>query len=375
VAEFQHAHKTPTIGRQVLWWTANVFIALVVLEGLLLFLLQARWATAASPKAVRTLAQQVYRHFNRMLIQFDAACAQYDPVVTYTLRPGTCTFENLEFKTQIRVNRLGLRDDDSALEGPEVIVLGDSHAMGWGVEQDEAFPRVAARRSGLRVLNAAVSSYGTARERMLLDRLDTSRLRVLVIQYSDNDVVENEAFRSGNNRLPITNRERYEEIVRYYRSQRSYYPGKYLIRLFLKITRLESPEPDALKPSANASLDEAELFLNAILKAGRTSLEHVQLVVLEINQNLEHPRVFTTALTGASRRPDLPPFLRRLITLDTSSIVGPDDFYVLDDHLTARGHARIGEALATLLGRLPADREDGRAADAGQSRANSSRQR
>jgi hypothetical protein len=256
-----------------------------------------------------------------------------------------------------------------------VIVLGDSHAMGWGVEQDEAFPRVAASRSGLRVLNAAVSSYGTVRERMLLDRLDTSRLRVLVIQYSDNDVAENEAFRSGNNQLPITSRDRYDEIVRYYRSQRPYYPGKYVIRLFMKITRLERPEPDALKPSTIAPSDEAGLFLHAILEAGRTNLEHVHLVVLEIDQNLQHPRTFIAALTQASQRPDLPLFLRRLITLDTSSIVGAEDFYVLDDHLTARGHARIGEALGMLLGRLPADLEDDRAGDPGQSSANSSRQR
>jgi hypothetical protein len=220
------------------------------------------------------------------------------------------------------------------------------------------------------------------RERMLLDRLDTSRLRVLVIQYSDNDVVENETFRSGNNQLPITSRERYDEIVRYYRSQRSYYPGKYVIRLFLKITRLERPEPDALKPSTVTSSDEAGLFLHAILEAGRTNLERVRLVVLEVDQNLEHSRVFTTALTEASRRPDLPLFLRRLIALDTSSIVGAEDFYILDDHLTARGHARIGEALGTLLGRLPVDSDDGRTPDAsrssassGQSSANSSRQR
>ena len=54
-------------------------------------------------------------------------------------------------------------------------MLGDSHAMGWGVEQEEALPQVLARKSGRKVLNAAVSSYGTVREMLMLDRLDTSR--------------------------------------------------------------------------------------------------------------------------------------------------------------------------------------------------------
>ena len=61
-------------------------------------------------------------------------------------------------------------------------MLGDSHAMGWGVGQGGSAAAGLARKSGRRVLNAAVSSYGTARELSLLDWLDASRLRVLVVQ-------------------------------------------------------------------------------------------------------------------------------------------------------------------------------------------------
>lgn len=301
---------------------------------------------------MRGVVQQVYRHFNRSLIQFDPSCAQYDPFVTYTLRPGVCTFENLEFRTEISVNRLGLRDDNAALEGPEVIVLGDSHAMGWGVEGDDAFPRVVAKRTGLRVLNAAISSYGTVREVTLLDRLDTSRLRVLVIQYSDNDVVENQVFRSHDNYLPITPRHRYEEIVRYYGAQRSYYPGKYVIRLFLKLTRLERAEPDSPVVSPVSPAEEASLFLNAVQHAGHVQLDQLRIVVLDVDQNFERARSFIVALGEASRRSDSSSYIHQLIALDTTAIVGPDDFYVLDDHLTMQGHKTIGDALAEEVTRL-----------------------
>ncbi len=329
----------------------NLVVALALLEGVLLILLHVRRITAWSPPPVRALAQQVYRHFNRGFVQFDEACAQYDPVVTYTLRPGTCTFKNLEFTTELRVNRLGLRDSDDALRGPEVIVLGDSHAMGWGVAQEEAFPRVASRKSGLKVLNAGVSSYGTVREMLTLDRLDLSRLRVLVIQYSDNDIVENEVFRAHDNHLPITPQPRYEEIVRYYRSQRSYFPGKYVFRLFLKVSRLEAPEPDNPKVAPVSPGEEVVLFFNALEHAGHPSLAAVRLIVLEVGQDFTHPRVFIGALADASRRAGAS-VVQQLVTLDTTTIIDANDFYVLDDHMTARGHERLGAALGELLTRL-----------------------
>ena len=64
---------------------------------------------------------------------------EYDPELTYRLRPGACTFSELEFVTDYRINSLGVRDDEASLDGPEIIVLGDSFAMGWGVEQQESF--------------------------------------------------------------------------------------------------------------------------------------------------------------------------------------------------------------------------------------------
>src|SRR4029450_6667436 len=264
----------------------NIVVACVLLEGVFLVLLHFPSVTAVSPRPVQRLTQQIYRHFNRSLIQFEEACAVYDPEVTYTLKPGTCTFGNLEFKNTFNVNllgvvddqaaarrptvnRLGVRDDEASLDGPEIIVLGDSHAMGWGVEQGETLSHVLARKCGLKVLNAAVSSYGTAREMMLLNRLGTSRLRYLIIQYADNDLPENRAFLEHGGRLPITRRADYQRIVEYYAAQRGYYPGKYLFRLLMKVLKLEKPEPDQLRMDPVAPKEEAELFLYVLTHPSR----------------------------------------------------------------------------------------------------------
>jgi hypothetical protein len=338
-----------TIGRGLLYIAFNLLVAGAIIEIILVTMLHAPRLTAASPAPVRRLVQQVYRHFNRALIQFNPDCAIYDPDVTYTLKPGVCTFGNLEFENRYSVNHLGLRDDEDDLVAPEVIVLGDSHAMGWGVDQDQSFPRVMAKAVGVRTLDAAVSSYATVREMRMLDRLDASHLKVLVIQYADNDQPENRAFRDEHNQLTITSRAQYETIVNHYMAQRGYYPGKYVWRMFMKVTRLETPEPDQLKMEVLDPDVEAGLFLNALEHAGRTPLDAVQVVVLEVNQELGHPKRFITAVDKVARGDTHPAWVRRLLTFDTTSVLKDDDFYVLDDHMNAKGHEAVGTGLATVV--------------------------
>lgn len=324
----------------------NLIAATVLLETAIVVMLHAPTAVGAAPRPARRLIQQVYRHFNRSLIQFDPRCARYDPGLAYTLKPGTCTFENIEFKNDYRVNRAGVRDEDARLDAPEVIVLGDSHAMGWGVGQEEALPQVLARKIGRRVLNAAVSSYGTAREMSLLDRLDASRLRVLVVQYSDNDLPENRTFGENGNHLPIMSEAQYQNIVRHYASQRSYYPGKYVYRLFLKVFRLEEPEPDQTRMDPVTPAEEAQLFVHVLTHASRASLDHVQVVVFEVNEQIRPARPFIAALDAVRRRDANPAFIRDLIALDVAPLLTADDFYRLDDHMNARGHEKVAAALA-----------------------------
>jgi hypothetical protein len=348
------AARGRTLGGWLLVAVINLVVAGAIIEIILVSLLHAPGIVKASPAPLRRIVQQVYRHFNRALIQFDPNCARYDAEVTYTLRPGVCTFANLEFKTEVHVNRLGVRDDDSDLEAPEVIIIGDSHAMGWGVEDSQTLARVLARKAGMKVLDAAISSYGTVRERMLLDRLDTSRMKVLIVQYTDNDLVENLAFRQHGRRLPIMSQSDYENIVRYYGSQRRYFPGKYIYRVFMKVFRLEQPEPDQVTMEPMTPAKEAELFLDALEHAGRTRLDDVQIVVFEVNEQIAPPRPFIAALEQAHRDSANPPFVQRMLTLNVAAGLKADDFYVLDDHMRASGHEKVGAALAELIQtRLP----------------------
>ena len=85
-----------------------------------------------------------------------------------------------------------------------------------------------------------------------------------------------------------------------------------------------------------------------------THLDNVHVIVLEVNEQLQPRRPFIVAVEQAKQEPANPRFVRELTTLDLSVLLGPRDFYVLDDHMNPRGHQVVGEALAKLIGALPA---------------------
>ena len=328
----------------------NIVMAVVLAELALFALLRMPSVTARTPAVIREFSQKVYRHFQRNLVQYDAACAQHDPECGYTLRPGSCTFGNLEFSHEYQVNSRGLRDTEDALQAPEVIFLGYSQAMGWGVAQQDAMPQALARQTGLKVLNAGISSYGTVRERKMLESLDRSNLRAVVIQYCDNDSPENQAFKDGGNHLTTMTRERFDKAVETTGRDARYYPGKYVLRLALKALKLETPEPDisTLDPNMTPE-DEARLFINAWTKAGGADLDGIPVILFEINSNLQKRRELVAALAAVKGEAGHPEHVRDMALIETEGTLTPSDFYVIDDHLNKEGNAKIAAMVARAL--------------------------
>jgi hypothetical protein len=141
-----------------------------------------------------TVFRKYYRYKDRKIIQYIEDCAKYDSELAYTLKPGKCHLKNREWEVEFSINSAGLRDDEESLFSPEIVVVGDSQAMGWGVSQDLTFSSLLENALGKPILNAAISSYGTARELKILERIDLSNLKFLIIQYSDNDYRENRTY-------------------------------------------------------------------------------------------------------------------------------------------------------------------------------------
>ena len=179
---------------------------------------------------------QFLRHYIKFnitdIIQNKEDCAKYDKELFYTLKPGNCIFDIADSTDEYSINSLGVRDDEESLTKPDVVFLGDSYTMGWGVSNEETYVKLIENKTGLKVLNAGISSYGTAREIGLLERIDTSNLKYLVIQYCPNDHDENLSFLKNNNVLQISSEEKFQNLVEKEKIKSKYYPSKYLIEIF-----------------------------------------------------------------------------------------------------------------------------------------------
>lgn len=350
---------TPKPGKQIQLWIMSNIIAVLFLFVLteLAIVLLTRYPPPFEP--ILRVLSSYYTEHDRRIVQALPECAVYDPFLAYTLRPGTCRFANRDFDTEIRANSLGLRDSEARLTGPEIIALGDSVTMGWGVDIEETFPKLIERQCGLDVLNAGVSSYGTVRETRLLQRLDLSRLKTLLIQYSNNDFDENKHFNENGNNMRVMDEAEFVKMqLDHVRSTR-YFFGAHTIRftpfIFEKISSrlepLKSRSDDAEQggPAQNLADAHARHFINALRNA-EMPLPDVEILVFEINGRTKNDNAFARALTGLLGRETPSGLADRIHVLDLSQGLTSDKFFVLDDHVNQQGHRHIAEHLTNKLG-------------------------
>ena len=309
-------------------------VSLAILEGVLTALLKHPQWLPESDFFVDGL-RSVYAREDWSIPQTDLEMTAYDPGLTYLLRPGAHRFTNREFDVTFRINSTGLRDDEASLVRPEILVLGDSYALGWGVEQDETFSQVLERRTGLKVLNASMSSFGTAREVLLLDRLDTTAAKAVVVQYFQNDFAENRAFVENGFSLTVAAEVTFRAWAAQHQSQIRYRPLDYL-RAFL--------DPASFFPELEAASPE--------------QVVDVCLEILDWSEKLEGlPIFFLQIHPWTDRRFDITPALgERLVADDeyarlrdglhmVDPVLAVGDFFRLDPHLRATGHAKVAREI------------------------------
>jgi hypothetical protein len=332
---------------RIRWWAVRV-VALASLVGIPLagfevaveYLLRNPAALGYVSGPLRVAVIRIYNHRDRIQINMDSRCSRYDERLLYTLKPGQCRFANREFDTHYRINAAGVRDADDALVAPEVIFLGDSFTMGWGVEQDEAFPQQVARMTGLKTLNTGITSYGTARETLLFETLDRSNLKAVVVQYGDNDFAENQFF-ADQGKLRSSNQKRFDRLSRKAARNTRYFPFKYVysvFRLLVQATTVPPPTPD----------QEAAALL-PLLRRIADAAGGAPVVVFDYRPSRDHHRRLNEAL--ARRLASDATLGTRIRIIDVVADLEADDTFILDDHWTARGHAKVAAGLARYLTR------------------------
>lgn len=324
----------------VLFCVAEILLLAVVKSSLLIYM----------PRAARV---SLYNE-SRNIIQFLPECAEYDPELTYVLKKTSeFDFENVEFRTHYRTNSLGLRDEEKSLQKPKIVILGDSVAMGWGVEQGETYAKILESNSGLPTLNAGVSSYGTVREMKMLNRVDTGNLKYLIVQYSENDLEENYRYRYLH-ATPMT-----QEWYRKYQQKAGYHFGKYtyVLARFLKNNLFfvaekhngqKDVESDPLRETgwnlSDAKTREVELFLYYLLNNEKLDYKNTIIIVFELSDPDRYKEDFMKSLRErvASRQYGE---YQNIRILDMMSTLDRRDFFVMDDHINKSGHMKVANAL------------------------------
>ena len=314
-------------------------VALVALGAWVTAILREPARFADAPALVRTLTRAAYWH-TRTHWQMVRQCVEFEDDVLYRPKPGSCEFANAEFRTTMHFDGSGARrtplppPTESGQTGkPRILIVGDSHAMGWGVEDDETFASVLAATYGYRTLNLAVSSYGTPRELLRLERHGQPRPDDLVIiQYCDNDLAEGRHFAEFGRAGPYQPAE-LDALLAYRPTPASALPvAGLLLRLtwgaFLHRIALERP------PTGPAPLSATDAFLR----------------VIEAHPALRRDRLMVVAINGPGAGTHLS--AERLAASGIALLVPRlevDDFYDIDDHMRARGHAKVAAQIAAAI--------------------------
>jgi hypothetical protein len=314
---------------------------LIMLEAIMYCLTHCPALLRLLPRKLQNSIGYLYIQGDRKIMQYQDDSGQYHPDLGYTLKPGKFIFTEIEYSNEYFINTLGVRDSEEALAAPEIVFLGDSYTLGWGVDQAETYVKQLEYRTKRKTINTSVPSYGTVREMLMLRKVDRSNLKCLIIQYCSDDYDENRLFLVNGNHPQIMREVTFRNLVIQNRKGKSYFPGKYILMKIRK--KREENRLRRKKKSSNDFLNDVDLFLH-VLKQNADILANRPLIVFEMN-GINQSNQFINELNKKKSIPDQPPFIRNMVILDMSQHLENQHFYVLDSHLTAAGHAIVADVL------------------------------
>lgn len=306
----------------------------------------------------------------RDVIQFNRHFASYSPDLGYVLRPNSeGVHSSLEYSNAFKINSFGVRDDESSLDNPQLVFLGDSFTMGWGVDENQTYADLTGRKLGVKTLNAGISSYGTYREMLLFSKMKRDSVKLVVLQYCDNDREENEARNEPQNQPQLLTAQSFANTATFNRINETYYPMRYTyffvrekdllkriwtspIQVFgeiggalsswVKGKQLDVVTPQDIKTPAETK-PHAEYFFKSLAKIRRFYKGNI--VVMHLDGRYTRPEMIRAFEAEAKRTGD-----EHLYFLHTDELLRAQDYYPVDGHIKASGHAKISEALVKMIG-------------------------
>ncbi len=280
---------------------------------------------------IKSIQKKIYFEGYRNIWQYNNNCTSYDKNLLYRPKSGECEFNNPEFKTKLKFDnfkRINVESNKEISLNDYILVLGDSVAMGWGVNDDETFSHYLEKKLDKKVLNLAVSSYGTVRE---IKRLKMSpyyeESKDIIIQYHPNDLGENKEL----NINKVYSKNDFDKIFENQKLKKNNI--QVILGTFKSSLRLFfSDIIDKVFREKNLELIDFKIDQKYLEK------------VLEENLNIQEKRVIIALIVQPWQKvlnfPNKSDKLEYvLIKLDKSQ------FFTIDDHPNSLGHMKIADEL------------------------------
>ena len=259
-------------------------------------------------------------------------CIDFSANQIYVPKKTSCEFDNIEFDTTISFDEFGrYSDHPNNNYNTGIAVLGDSHAMGWGVNDNETFSHLLEKKIDRPVYNLAVSGYGTVRELIrlkesnLLKKIDT-----IIIQYCYNDHGENIHYKKTTIDVAKKKYTLVKEATKMSFWKKFRKSFRYSIIIAREVIFNEK------KP---LTFDHHKKTFIEVLKKFEF-LKDKRIIVFYVNG---HQQKFSNFPSGKSKDFNNLEYIDLKIEEDISS------FYLIDGHLNFTGHAKIAEKLSKLF--------------------------
>lgn len=272
----------------------------------------------------------------RNIWQNKKECVNFDNRLLYVPKIGTCNFKNLEFDTKLTFDEISrVNQSYSKLQNKQnnaIAVLGDSLAMGWGVNDDETYSAILEKNINKKVFNQGVSSYGTIRQvkKFKISGID-DKIETVIVHYNLNDLDENQ-------RLDINKLYKNESSNLIFETQDMNI--KWLLRQWKRSFRVVFNEIKKLLPNNN--LGKIKVNLNIHLQKAED--------ILYKNLNLKNKRVIilfiqepNMTLINQLKKSSRKNIEYLIIKLDKKN------FFIIDDHINKFGHQEVAKKIANIL--------------------------
>jgi hypothetical protein len=170
-------------------------------------------------------------------------------------------------------------------------------------------------------------------------------------QYCDNDADENKAYLDNKYTLPILPEKQFDSIVEMYQWGRKYFPFRHsltLCKLYLRKLLFGRAIPRSTSVP-ESEITQAKSFLEIIRKSP-IDFSRVKLIVFALRPYPLEKNFVKQLDQVANTSPYREALKGNLITVDASTIVNKDDYYILDVHIKLEGNRKIADALIKAAG-------------------------